>query len=332
MFPTVDEMVYAPGITVVPSTTGNTAYLSKCVRSVQKQQTTFPVHHLVFVDGPEAAPGVQEVLSHVRGQVHAPSLQVTSLKKVCEEEQKPGGLASVQQPDSTPTHSSGSIKCEHFTSVVTVDVVCLPHNLGAGGWNGHRAYGASLHLVRTKWLCFLDEDNFLDPNHLQTCYELLQSSGGASERFQMVYALRKIVNREGSFVCQDNCESLGALHPIWHLAVEGTDNNSLSYEHHLIDLNCFVVERFSMLQGNFSSLFAVRAGCRPPNREIDRALTQAMHSTLKCACTMQYSVNYMAGESIGPVVGCVLPCARWTSLLISVNLRLFSDPAPPQYV
>lgn len=88
--------------------------------------------------------------------------------------------------------------------------VCyLPENVGANGFYGHRIYAAFSHLVNEDFVFFLDQDNWFDGNHVQDC-----TSKCADENLQWAFSLRKIVDKFGNYLCDDNCESLGK-YPTW---------------------------------------------------------------------------------------------------------------------
>ena len=72
-----------------------------------------------------------------------------------------------------------------------VHVLSLPYNTGARGFNGHRIYGAALFLINGRYVCFLDEDNWLDADHIATLMARITTGG-----LQWAYALRKIVDAE----------------------------------------------------------------------------------------------------------------------------------------
>lgn len=81
-------------------------------------------------------------------------------------------------------------------------VLDLPFRVGGGEFAGHRVYAASPHLVNHEFVAFLDEDNWYAPEHLPAMLAALQNADAA-------WSLRKIVNKDGTFVCNDDCESLG---------------------------------------------------------------------------------------------------------------------------
>lgn len=84
-----------------------------------------------------------------------------------------------------------------------VRVVELPYRVGGAEWAGHRIYAASPHLVNHELVAFLDEDNWYAPEHLPALRALLADGAPAA------WSLRRIHARDGAYVCDDTCESLG---------------------------------------------------------------------------------------------------------------------------
>ena len=83
-----------------------------------------------------------------------------------------------------------------------VKTVILEENVGKG-WYGHRVYAACSFLVNADIICYLDEDNWIEPNHVESLVEVIRKGNDWS------YSLRNIHNKDGKYLCQDNCESLG---------------------------------------------------------------------------------------------------------------------------
>jgi glycosyltransferase involved in cell wall biosynthesis len=80
--------------------------------------------------------------------------------------------------------------------------VILEENIGKG-WYGHRVYAACSFLVNADVICYLDEDNWFEPCHVEKLVsKILQGNDWA-------YSLRKIFDKDGNLICEDNCESLG---------------------------------------------------------------------------------------------------------------------------
>jgi glycosyltransferase involved in cell wall biosynthesis len=83
-----------------------------------------------------------------------------------------------------------------------VKTIRLEENVGKG-WYGHRVYAACSFLVNADVICYLDEDNWFEPCHVEKLVRRLEDG------FDWVYSLRKIYDKDGKYVCEDNCESLG---------------------------------------------------------------------------------------------------------------------------
>jgi glycosyltransferase involved in cell wall biosynthesis len=78
-----------------------------------------------------------------------------------------------------------------------------PENTGANGFYGHRIYAAYPHLINSDYIFFLDEDNWYEPNHVETLVKKLEQGN------EFAYSLRKIFDQDKNYLCLDNCESLG---------------------------------------------------------------------------------------------------------------------------
>ena len=91
---------------------------------------------------------------------------------------------------------------ETTTGLPNTKRIYLEENVGKG-WYGHRVYAACSFLVNADVICYLDEDNWIEPNHVEELVKVLQEGN------QWAYSLRKIYNKDGEYLCEDNCESLG---------------------------------------------------------------------------------------------------------------------------
>jgi len=80
----------------------------------------------------------------------------------------------------------------------------LPINVGANGFYGHRIYAAFTHLIDTKYVLYLDQDCWFDEHHVLSCVETIENNN-----LDWCYSLRKIYDKEGKYICEDDCESLG---------------------------------------------------------------------------------------------------------------------------
>lgn len=107
-----------------------------------------------------------------------------------------------------------------------IEIMAIPENTGANGFYGHRIYAAAGFLVNTDYVLFLDQDNWMQPEHVATLVDNCER-----KQLDWSYSLRSIHDREGTYLLDDNCESLGKW-PIY-----------LSDQHNLVDTSCYCVRR-----------------------------------------------------------------------------------------
>lgn len=161
-----------------------------------------------------------------------------------------------------------------------VHCLTLPLNTGATGYCGHRIYAAAPYLVNSLYVAFLDEDNWFEPDHVSSLMATISSRG-----FAWAYALRKIVDAEGQFIANDDCESLGQW-PTWN------DPNN-----HLVDVSCYMVRRD--LAVAVSPLWYRRFRDEEnPDFVICR---QLLKDHPQCGTNGRYTVNYRVGSSSASV-------------------------------
>lgn len=80
----------------------------------------------------------------------------------------------------------------------------VPENIGYEMFFGCRILAASCYLVDTDYILFLNNDDWMEPNHVSSLINASESS-----RWDWSYSLRKIVDKDGEFLFNDDCESLG---------------------------------------------------------------------------------------------------------------------------
>ena len=149
----------------------------------------------------------------------------------------------------------------------------LPENVGGNGWYGHRVYAAMPLLVNADYILFLDEDNWFEPNHVETMINKIKSKD-----LMWAYSLRRICNEAGEYVCDDDCESLGR-YPTF-------------YDHtiNFVDTNCYCFRREYLV--NIAHAFYGQWGA-------DRPFYKAAASGLPAfGCTGEATVNYRAPERL----------------------------------
>ena len=146
-----------------------------------------------------------------------------------------------------------------------VETITLSKNIGKG-WYGHRVYAACSFLVDADVICYLDEDNWIKPNHVESLVKCLENG------FQWAYSLRTIHDKNGKFLCEDNCESLGH----WPVYFDNNVNH--------IDTSCFAVRRDVAVQ--IGHAWYDQWGA-------DRKFFGALrHYFPKFICSHEYSLSY----------------------------------------
>lgn len=109
-----------------------------------------------------------------------------------------------------------------------------PVNTGANGFYGHRIYAAYPHLIDSEFVLFLDEDNWWEPNHVETLVKLAKEKD-----LDFTYSLRKVYI-EDELLAEDKCESIGKW-PIWFTQDgEGKD--------YLVDTSSYCFKRAWLIQ------------------------------------------------------------------------------------
>lgn len=112
-----------------------------------------------------------------------------------------------------------------------------PFNTGGvgKGFYGHRIYASYPHLINTDYIFFLDEDNWYEPDHVESLVKVLGENDN-----QFAYSLRKIYDADKNYLLDDNCESLGRW-PIYF--TRGSKDESF-----LIDTSSFAFRREFLIQ------------------------------------------------------------------------------------
>lgn len=161
-----------------------------------------------------------------------------------------------------------------FEGLPEFTVCYLPQNVGSQGFYGHRIYASFSHLVHQDYVLFLDQDNWFDDTHVESCRHAIEGTNS-----EWCYSLRKIVDKDGEFICFDNCESLGVF-----AGWQG--------QYH-IDTNAYCVKRESLI-GLASSWHGGWGQ--------DRVFFQSLiNETSHFVGTGQFTVNYRLDGNQGSV-------------------------------
>lgn len=121
---------------------------------------------------------------------------------------------------------------EYFQKILNLPIVIqdgnnltitsVPFNTGGNGQNGQRIYAAFAHLINTDYICFLDEDNWLDKDHVASLIDLCVSGNHA-----FTHSLRKVYVKD-KYLADDCCEAIGRWPIAWS---DGTQ--------HLVDTSAY---------------------------------------------------------------------------------------------
>lgn len=155
---------------------------------------------------------------------------------------------------------------------ISNNTLVLSQNVGADGWYGHRIYTAFSYLVNEDYIIYLDEDNWLEPNHVEDLITVIEKNN-----LHWAHSLRNIYSKEGEFICQDNCENLGRWPSI------------AGYTH--IDTSCFCVMKDAAI--SCASHWFDKWGA---DRRFQGALRTYSNSWMTSG---KYSLNYRLGGNPG---------------------------------
>lgn len=196
----------------------------------------------------------------------------------------------------TPTTGShlleqniASVKAQTYTNIehlVVYDGVAIPHTqlelltqyiqlpypTGHSRYNGHRIYGAAIYLVRGEYIVMLDEDDTIEPTHIE---DLVKAVKG----YDWAYSYRRIVDRQHNFICNDECESLGPVKNV-------CNDNLVGIGSMLLPLKLAIT---------YSPLM-YRKARDPGVEEVDRILTRFMLKHTHNG-TGNYTMNYRMGNT-----------------------------------
>ncbi|AAP95345.1 glycosyltransferase [[Haemophilus] ducreyi] len=165
-----------------------------------------------------------------------------------------------------------------------VIVTYLPMNTGANGWSNSSINAIAPFLAKEDMICYLDDDNWYEPNHVETCLTCLMQN-----QLDYVYSYRNLINSVNNhFICRDTFESVG---PNKALKLDISSNMlniagsiQLHNENH-IDTNTYFLTRKVALEAS-QYWYSGRSN----DNNVSNWL---LFSAYKGICTKTYSVNYL---------------------------------------
>ena len=87
----------------------------------------------------------------------------------------------------------------------------FPYSTGKDNYYGHKIFASISQIVNGNYVIFLDDDNTIQPDHVKNYYDLINK-----EKYEWLYSLRNIVDKDDNFICVDGCESLGYISNIFY--------------------------------------------------------------------------------------------------------------------
>lgn len=205
-----------------------------------------------------------------------------------------GAIESVQQQsypckhyvfvDGEQFHAQAKAILDRYPNVVAI---YLPMNTGADGWTNSSINAIAPYLVKEDIICYLDDDNWFQPDHIASGVTCLEESG-----CHFAYALRNLYDFEGNFLSKDTIESIG----FYQAKVEYPVKINLEYQGNVyplsfrlnkpshIDTNCFFFPRTLAIQISQHWFSGIHNDTNVWKHLKDSQLTGA--------CTKQFSVNY----------------------------------------
>lgn len=149
----------------------------------------------------------------------------------------------------------------------------LPFNTGKNGYLGHKIYSGISQLADCDYIIFMDEDNYMEPNHVDTYYNAV-----SLKQLEWCYCLRNIIDKDGNFVCKDMCESLGSIHNVFY-----------SQDLYLVDTNCYCVSKDVIIKYSHIWNNVGHNGKNDPDRIF---CTELISNCKNYVCTYEYTLNY----------------------------------------
>lgn len=152
----------------------------------------------------------------------------------------------------------------------------LPHNTGHSQYNGHRIYGALSYLIDSDYVMFLDEDNYINPDHVESLVKVCETNDWA-------FSLRTIVDSVSNYVCLDDCENLGK----WPTC--------LSDQEYFVDVGAYFLPVPVAVQ--ISPLWYRRARHPDEQPEVDRIIMQVLlEQGFSYDTNGKYTLQYRVGN------------------------------------
>lgn len=178
------------------------------------------------------------------------------------------------------SQTNSILKHLNFPNGKNEHICVLPYPTGIDRYNGHRIYGSATYFVNGDYHVWLDDDNVLEQNHIESLVNLSEKNS-----LDWAFSFRKIIDNNSNLICNDDCESLG----MWPSILHQTD--------FFVDVNCYFVKKQIAIA---ISPVWYRKFREPGQVEIDRAIASILmnkENNLKYDCSRDYTVRYRVGNT-----------------------------------
>ena len=166
------------------------------------------------------------------------------------------------------------LRASEFPNGRNEHICVLPYPTGTNRYNGHRVYGAATYFADGDYHIWLDDDNMISPNHVESLVKLVQE-----KNLDWAFSFRKIIDKDNQILCNDDCESLGK----WP---------TFQGSHH-IDTNCYCIKTSIAIH-----IASVWHGGWGQDRVFLSAISQHFP---KWDCTNEYTTCYRVDGGKGSV-------------------------------
>ncbi|WP_294090310.1 glycosyltransferase family 2 protein, partial [uncultured Actinobacillus sp.] len=142
-------------------------------------------------------------------------------------------------------------------------------------------------LVKEDAICYLDDDNWYEPTHIENGIKTLNESSA-----DYAYSLRNFYTHDEQFICQDTLESIGFYenrldNPFVFQIIVGNQTlgmTTTSHKKHHIDTNCYMMRKALAVQ---TSRFWYSGIHNDTN-----VFNALMQLNISHCCTKAFTVNY----------------------------------------
>lgn len=147
-----------------------------------------------------------------------------------------------------------------------IETVLLPNNNGSDGYGMAPVFAAAPFIVSEDVIFYLDDDNWIEQDHVYRALAMLQKS----DSIGWAFSLRKYVDHMGNFMCLDRCENTGFFPNLWG--------------QYLVDNSCYAVRTKIARQFSYTWYYPITS---------DRMFLKALLTNkILGACTGAYTTNY----------------------------------------